>query len=80
MNGASAKLSNITHRYGSHTALRGLSLTLREGEVVALLGPNGAGKTTAVKLLLGLLQPSEGSVEVFGGRSAPLLTRARPGC
>lgn len=74
-----AELRNVTHRYGTHTALRNLSLTLRAGEVVALLGPNGAGKTTAVKLLLGLLQPSEGSATVFGRSPSERATRQRIG-
>jgi ABC-2 type transport system ATP-binding protein len=74
-----AELTNVTHRYGAHTALRNLSLTLRAGEVVALLGPNGAGKTTAVKLMLGLLQPSEGEVKVFGRSPSERATRQRIG-
>ena len=74
-----AELRNITHRYGSHTALRDLSVTLRPGEVVALLGPNGAGKTTAVKLLLGLLQPTQGSVAVFGRSPSEREARQRVG-
>lgn len=74
-----AELKNVTHRYGSHTALRGLSLTLRAGEVVALLGPNGAGKTTAVKLMLGLLQPSEGTAAIFGRSPSERSTRQRIG-
>ena len=74
-----AELNNVTHRYGTHTALRNLSLTLRPGEVVALLGPNGAGKTTAVKLLLGLLQPSEGEAKVFGRSPSERATRQRIG-
>ena len=76
---SAAELNNVTHRYGNHTALRNLSLTLRPGEVVALLGPNGAGKTTAVKLLLGLLQPSEGTVTVFGRSPSERATRQRIG-
>ena len=76
---AAAELINVTHRYGTHTALRNLSLTLRPGEVVALLGPNGAGKTTAVKLLLGLLQPSKGEVKVFGRSPSERATRQRIG-
>ena len=76
---AAAALHNVTHRYGSHTALRNLSLTLRPGQVVALLGPNGAGKTTAVKLLLGLLKPSEGTVTVFGQSPTERTVRQRIG-
>jgi ABC-2 type transport system ATP-binding protein len=76
---AAAALQNVTHRYGTHTALRNLSLTLNPGEVVALLGPNGAGKTTAVKLMLGLLQPSEGTVSIFGQSPSERATRQRIG-
>jgi ABC-2 type transport system ATP-binding protein len=54
-------------------------LTLHAGEVVALLGPNGAGKTTAVKLLLGLLKPSEGSASVFGQNPTERSVRQRIG-
>jgi ABC-2 type transport system ATP-binding protein len=63
---AVAKLHSVTKRYGQTTALDNFSLELRAGEVVALLGPNGAGKTTAVRLLLGLISPSSGSVRVLG--------------
>jgi ABC-2 type transport system ATP-binding protein len=76
---AAAELVGVTHRYGTHTALRGVSLRLRRGEVVALLGPNGAGKTTAVKLLLGLLKPTEGDVKVFGSSPSERATRMRVG-
>jgi ABC-2 type transport system ATP-binding protein len=61
-----ASLDSVVKRYGKTEALRGLDLTLRRGEVVALLGPNGAGKTTAVRLLLGLISPNQGSVRVLG--------------
>ena len=74
-----AVLRNVTHRYGEHLALNDLSLTLKAGEVVALLGPNGAGKTTAIKLLLGLLQASEGEALVFGGNPREARTRERIG-
>ena len=47
-------------------ALRPLDLTIDEGEIFGLLGPNGAGKTTLVKLLLGIVHPTEGSAELFG--------------
>ncbi|MBN2582383.1 MAG: ABC transporter ATP-binding protein [Planctomycetes bacterium] len=47
-------------------ALNGLDLTIRQGEIFGLLGPNGSGKTTTIKLLLGLLRPTRGSVSVLG--------------
>lgn len=57
---------NVTRRYGEVTSLHALDLEVHEGEVLALLGHNGAGKTTAMKLILGLVAPSEGRLEVFG--------------
>ena len=57
---------------GGKTAVADMSLTLEQGEVFGFLGPNGAGKTTTVKVLNGILQPSEGTCQVFGedpGRS-----------
>lgn len=74
-----ARLQAATRRYGEVVALDGVDLELRRGQVVALLGPNGAGKTTAVGLLLGLLRPSAGQVEVFGGAPASLPVRQRVG-
>ena len=63
---AIARLHSATKRYGQTMALDNLNLSLHPGEVVALLGPNGAGKTTAVRLLLGLIAPTSGSVRVMG--------------
>jgi len=63
---AIARLHSATKRYDKTTALDKLTLNLYPGEVVALLGPNGAGKTTAVRLLLGLIAPTSGSVRVMG--------------
>ncbi|MFI5892168.1 ABC transporter ATP-binding protein [Actinoplanes sp. NPDC051513] len=59
-------LDGVVKRFGAVTAVDGISLRIRPGEVVALLGPNGAGKTTTVDMLLGLAQPTEGSVQVYG--------------
>jgi ABC-2 type transport system ATP-binding protein len=65
-----ASLEAVTRRYGSITAVDGVSLAVYRGQTVAFLGPNGAGKTTAVELLLGLLKPDEGEARLFGGPPA----------
>jgi len=56
----------LAKRYGSITALAGLTMTIPRGDIFGFLGPNGAGKTTAVKLLLGLTPPTSGHAEVLG--------------
>lgn len=61
-------LQQVRKTYGDVVALDGLDLRVDAGEIVALLGPNGAGKTTTFELLLGLLHPSSGDVEVLGRR------------
>jgi len=61
-----AELLGAVKRYGTVTALGGVDLAIRSGEVVAVLGPNGAGKTTAVQILLGLARPSAGTARLFG--------------
>jgi len=57
---------SLRKRYGRVTALEDLSLEVGEGEAFGFLGPNGAGKTTTIRLLLGLLRPSEGEAIVLG--------------
>jgi len=57
---------NLSKSYGSVKAVNGLNLTLNEGTITGLIGPNGAGKTTTIKMILGLLKPDSGKVEVFG--------------
>jgi ABC-2 type transport system ATP-binding protein len=63
---ATVVAEGLRKRYGETEALRGLGFRLAAGEVVGLLGPNGAGKTTTLKILLGLLRPTEGRAEILG--------------
>jgi ABC-2 type transport system ATP-binding protein len=63
---ATLACAQLTKRFGDFTALDALTLELGEGEIVALLGPNGAGKTTMMRMVMGLLVPSEGSATVLG--------------
>ncbi len=60
------QLQNLSLRYGSRTVLDGLSLRFEEGGFYAVMGPNGCGKTTLLRLIAGLLPPSEGSVLLEG--------------
>jgi len=60
------RTEGLTKRYGDATALDHLELEIDQGEVVGYLGPNGAGKTTTIRLLLGLISPTEGRGEIFG--------------
>lgn len=60
------EIRHLTKHYGDHTALDGLTLDVREGEVFGFLGHNGAGKTTTVNILTTLLKPSSGSARICG--------------
>jgi ABC-2 type transport system ATP-binding protein len=70
---------DLAKRYGRTVALAGLTMSVRRAEVFGFLGPNGAGKTTAVKLLVGLAQPSAGQAWVLGAPVGDLRTRKRLG-
>ncbi|MEY2442888.1 MAG: type transport system ATP-binding protein, partial [bacterium] len=61
-----ATFDGLVKRYGDVTAVEGLSLSVPEGTVCGLLGPNGAGKTTAIRCLLGLASPTDGSTTLLG--------------
>lgn len=65
-------LQNVTHRFGDLVALDGVSIDVREGEIMALIGPSGCGKSTLLGIAGGILQPSEGEVVLRG--SAPVDT------
>ncbi len=60
------RVHNLTKRYGALTAVEHVSFEVCPGEVFGLLGPNGSGKSTIVKILMGLLEPSSGRVELDG--------------
>ncbi len=74
------ELNGIVKRYGARTALDGISLQAREGELVALLGPNGAGKTTTVRIATGQLDPDAGWVRIAGIAVADDPVRAKALC
>lgn len=61
------ELENVTIKFGGLTAVKELTTTVREGELVGLIGPNGAGKTTAFNMITGVYQPTSGSIR-FGGK------------
>ena len=56
----------LVKRYGDILAVAGVDLTVEPGDVFGYLGPNGAGKTTSLRMMLGLIRPTGGSVELFG--------------
>lgn len=60
------KLDNIYSGYGAIEALRGISLTVEEGEIVTLIGSNGAGKSTTLKTISGIVQPKKGGIQFAG--------------
>jgi drug efflux transport system ATP-binding protein len=59
-------VENLTRRFGDFVAVDHINFEVNEGEVVGYLGPNGSGKTTTIRMLLGLLEPSEGEATVLG--------------
>jgi ABC-2 type transport system ATP-binding protein len=75
------ELVNLTKMYDSFTAVDHLNLTIRKGEIFGLLGPNGAGKSTAILMMLGLTDPTTGSVHVCGinSTSNPVEVKRRVG-
>jgi len=65
-NGAILEVRDLVARYGQITALRGISLTVRERQIVALIGANGAGKSTTLRVISGLIRPAAGNVLIEG--------------
>ena len=73
------RFEGVTKAYkDGFVAVRDLSFEVRRGQVLGLLGPNGAGKTTSLRMLMGLIRPTEGRISVFGHAArpgAPVLSR-----
>jgi len=65
-NGFAVRLRGVTKRFGKHTAVDGFDFEVPRGVICGLLGPNGSGKTTSIRMIMGILHPDEGSVELFG--------------
>ncbi|HEY0381229.1 MAG TPA: ABC transporter ATP-binding protein [Candidatus Elarobacter sp.] len=74
-----ARLTRVTKRYGTITALHDVDVALQPGETLALLGPNGAGKTTAIRTLLGIIAPDSGTATLFGKSPRAAANRTRVG-
>ena len=75
------QLNEIVKRYGDFSAVNGIDLNVPRGEIFGFLGPNGAGKTTTIRMIAGVLEPTEGSV-VIGGydlETHPMQAKARIG-
>jgi ABC-2 type transport system ATP-binding protein len=72
-------VTNVRKIYGNTVAVAGISFEVRRNEIVGLLGPNGAGKTTTINMVLGVLEPTSGTIEIEGidvaKRRAPALAR-----
>lgn len=59
-------IQSLTKLYGQITAVDHISFSIKAGEIIGLLGPNGAGKSTTINMILGILEPTEGTIRVFG--------------
>ena len=65
---AALKLEHVTKRYGDFVAVNDLSYEAKAGRIMGFLGPNGAGKTSTIRMILGLVDPTEGEITVLGSR------------
>ncbi len=71
-------VKGLTKRFGDFTAVDHVSFQVEQGEVLGYLGPNGSGKTTTIRMLLGLLQPSDGEAMVLGKSIRTQAEQIRP--
>jgi zinc transport system ATP-binding protein len=74
---SAVELSNVSFSYGATRILEDVNISLPSGEFISIVGPNGGGKTTLIKLILGLLRPETGKINVFG--RSPVVSRNRIG-
>src|SRR5258708_14911248 len=61
------RVEDVTKRYGKHVAVDNLSFEVHQGEIFSMLGPNGAGKTSTIRMILDILKPDSGQIDVLGG-------------
>lgn len=73
------EVEHLLKEFKTTKAVNDVSFSIQKGEVVAILGPNGAGKTTTMLMMLGLLQPTKGTVKLFGGNPKDLFVREQLG-
>ena len=73
MAGPAARTDRLVKRFGANTALDQVSITVEPGKLTGLVGPDGAGKTTLIRIFAGLMTPTEGTVEVLGGKAGEQL-------
>jgi lantibiotic transport system ATP-binding protein len=66
MNEMMIKTTDLTRKFKGKTVVDDINLTIKKGEIYGFLGPNGAGKTTTIRMLLGLMKPTSGKIELFG--------------
>ena len=78
MNEMAVRLSGVTKSFGEHRAVSDFDLEIPGGAILGLLGPNGSGKTTTIRMIMAILLPDEGTVELFGG-SPDMRRRSRVG-
>lgn len=65
---AIVKTNSLTKKYGDNLSVNNLNMIVNEGKIYGFLGPNGAGKSTTLKMLLGLVHPTKGEIDIFGKR------------
>lgn len=77
MNETIFRAKGITKKYRKNTALKNVSMEIKQGQIYGFIGQNGAGKTSMIRILTGLAQPTSGEIELFGSSNASVLARQR---